>query len=38
MSVDDVRTVAFRTKRGGYNETQVDVFLDAVIGVMLAVR
>jgi DivIVA domain-containing protein len=38
MSVDDVRTVAFRTKRGGYNEAQVDVFLDAVIGVMLAVR
>jgi DivIVA domain-containing protein len=38
MSVDQVRTVAFRTRRGGYNETQVDVFLDAIIGVMLAVR
>jgi DivIVA domain-containing protein len=38
MSVDDVRTVAFRTRRGGYNEAQVDVFLDAIIGVMLAVR
>lgn len=38
MSVDDVRAAAFRTKRGGYNETQVDLLLDAVIGVMLAVR
>lgn len=38
MSVDDVRTVAFRTRRGGYNETQVDLLLDAVVGVMLAVR
>jgi len=38
MSVDDVRTVAFRTRRGGYNEVQVDLFLDAIVGVMLAVR
>ena len=38
MSVDDVRTVAFRTRRGGYNEAQVDLLLDAVVGVMLAVR
>jgi DivIVA domain-containing protein len=38
MSVDDVRTVAFRTKRGGYSEVQVDLLLDSVIGVMLAVR
>jgi DivIVA domain-containing protein len=38
MSVEEVRTVAFRTRRGGYNETQVDLFLDAIIGVMLAVR
>jgi DivIVA domain-containing protein len=38
MSVEQVRTVAFRTKHGGYNETQVDVLLDSVIGVMLAVR
>lgn len=38
MSVEQVRTVAFRTKRGGYSEAQVDLFLDAVIGVMLAVR
>jgi DivIVA domain-containing protein len=38
MSVEDVRTVAFRTRRGGYNETQVDLLLDAVVDVMLAVR
>ena len=38
MSVDEVRTIAFRTRRGGYNEVQVDLLLDAVIGVMLAVR
>lgn len=38
MSVDQVRTVAFRTKRGGYSEAQVDLLLDGVIDVMLAVR
>ncbi|NEM91577.1 DivIVA domain-containing protein [Galbitalea soli] len=38
MSVDEVRTVAFRTRRGGYNEAQVDLLLDAVVDVMLAVR
>jgi DivIVA domain-containing protein len=38
MSVDEVRTAAFRVRRGGYNEAQVDVFLDAIVGVMLAVR
>ena len=38
MSVEDVRTAAFRTRRGGYNEAQVDFFLDAIVGVMLAVR
>lgn len=38
MSVDQVRTVVFRTRRRGYNETQVDLLLDAVIDVMLAVR
>ena len=38
MSVDQVRTVVFRTKKRGYNETQVDLLLDAVIDVMLAVR
>ena len=38
MSVDEVRTVAFRPKKGGYREAQVDLLLDAVITVMLAVR
>jgi DivIVA domain-containing protein len=38
MSVEQVRTVVFRSARRGYNETQVDMLLDAVIDVMLAVR
>jgi DivIVA domain-containing protein len=38
MSVEQVRTVAFRLKHGGYSEAQVDLLLDAVIRVMLAVR
>lgn len=38
MSVEQVRTVVFRSARRGYNETQVDLLLDAVIDVMLAVR
>lgn len=38
MSVDQVRTVAFRSAKRGYNESQVDLLLDAVIDVMLAVR
>jgi len=38
MSVEEVRTVAFRTRRGGYAEPQVDLVLDSVIDVMLAVR
>lgn len=38
MSVEQVRTVTFRGRRGGYREQQVDVLLDAVIEVMLAVR
>ncbi len=38
MSVDDVRTVAFHPRRGGYREAQVDLLLDAVIDVMNAVR
>jgi DivIVA domain-containing protein len=33
-----VRTVVFRGKKRGYTETQVDLLLDAVIDVMLAVR
>ena len=38
MSVDEVRLIAFRPQKGGYTEAQVDLFLDAVISVMLAVR
>lgn len=38
MSVEQVRTVVFRSRKGGYNEQQVDLLLDAVVNVMLAVR
>ncbi|WP_350349676.1 DivIVA domain-containing protein [Agromyces sp. G08B096] len=38
ISIDDVRTVTFRAQRGGYREAQVDLVLDAVVDVMLAVR
>jgi DivIVA domain-containing protein len=38
MSVEQVRAVVFRPARRGYNESQVDLLLDAVIDVMLAVR
>jgi len=38
LSIDDVRGSVFRPKRGGYREAQVDVLLDAVVDVMLAVR
>lgn len=38
LSVDEVRTVVFRSSKGGYSETQVDLLLDTVISVMLAVR
>ncbi len=38
LAIDDVRTVAFRGSKRGYSETQVDLVLDAVIDVMLAVR
>jgi DivIVA domain-containing protein len=38
MSIDEVRTVAFQPKKGGYLEAQVDLLLDAVVDVMLAVR
>lgn len=38
MSVDEVRTVVFRSSSGGYSETQVDLLLDTVINVMLAVK
>lgn len=38
LTVDEVRTVVFSPERGGYDETQVDLVLDGVIDVMLAVR
>lgn len=38
LTVDQVRQVAFRMQRRGYRESQVDALLDAVIGVVLAVR
>ena len=38
MSVEEVRTVVFRQQRHGYREAQVDLLLDAVVDVMLAVR
>lgn len=37
LTVEQVRAVAFRMKRGGYRETQVDAVLDAVVQVILAV-
>lgn len=38
LTVDDVRTAVFRPQRGGYREAQVDIVLDSVVDVMLAVR
>jgi len=38
LPIEAVRTVTFRSVRGGYREAQVDALLDAVIDVMLAVR
>lgn len=38
LSIDELRTSAFHAQRGGYQEAQVDVLLDAVTRVMLAVR
>jgi len=38
LTTDEVRTVAFRSQRGGYREAQVDYVLDTVTRVMLAVR
>lgn len=37
VTVEQVRSVAFRMQRGGYSEVQVDAVLDAVIEVILAV-
>lgn len=38
LTVDQVRSVAFRLQRGGYRESQVDAVLDGVVDVMLSVR
>ncbi|MDQ1530908.1 MAG: hypothetical protein QOE37_1013, partial [Microbacteriaceae bacterium] len=38
LAVDDVRAVAFRPKRNGYQEAQVDLLIDGLVEVMLAVR
>ncbi|WP_241992282.1 DivIVA domain-containing protein [Cryobacterium lyxosi] len=38
LTVAEVRTAVFRPERGGYREAQVDVVLDSVVDVMLAVR
>lgn len=38
LTPETVRTVVFRRQRGGYSEAQVDLLLDAVVGVMQAVR
>ncbi len=38
LSIEDVRTSVFRPRRGGYREGQVDLVLDSVVDVMLAVR
>lgn len=38
LSVDEVRSVAFKAKRHGYRENQVDLVVDGVVEVMLAVR
>jgi DivIVA domain-containing protein len=37
MTADIVRSALFRSRLGGYNETQVDVVLDALVDVVLAV-
>jgi DivIVA domain-containing protein len=38
LTIERVRTVAFRNSKRGYRESQVDYLLDSVIDVMLAVR
>ena len=38
LTIERVRTVAFRSTKRGYRESQVDYLLDSVIDVMLAVR
>ena len=38
LTAEDVRSVVFAAQRGGYSETQVDLVLDAVIDILLAVK
>lgn len=38
MSIEEVRTIAFTPAKGGYREAQVDLLIDSVVNVMLAVR
>lgn len=38
LTVEQLRSAAFRMQRGGYREEQVDALLDAAVDVMLAVR
>lgn len=38
LPVETVRTIAFRSRYRGYHETQVDLLLDTVVRLMLAVR
>ena len=38
LPVGTVRTIAFRSRYRGYHETQVDLLIDTVIRLMLAVR
>ena len=38
LTVDDVRGSVFGRQKGGYQETQVDVVLDAVVDLLQAVK
>lgn len=38
LSVEEVRAIAFRPARNGYREAQVDLLIDGLVEVMLAVR
>lgn len=38
LSVEQLRSAAFRMQRGGYREEQVDALMDATIDVILAIR
>jgi DivIVA domain-containing protein len=38
LTVEEVRSVAFRSARNGYREAQVDLLIDGLVEVMLAVR